>query len=632
MRGVLRFHPIPALLLVGALAITANAEDNCSNHRIAAGAIRTPGDIKAFVHCAYEFVQDVGTAEALRAFHEDDRWRHGPYYIFVNGVADSGADSVSYVQPPDRLREGRTWGPLVDEYGTDFAGEFKRVLSIGGAGWVYYSFVNPETGRKEPKASYAIKIDWNGNHAMIGAGIYMRDAPGTCYEDDVNAAALDAEPSVERLEEFVRCAALLLEAKGYFAMAELEGSSRWTHGSTYAFVLDMSGNVVLSGNKIRVNGNRIHEWGGKSTPEDQFGGRDLIGIGDTFGEALVYYRAINPATGARQRKVAMLKRVVAQGVPLLVGSGYYVPADHAAAATSCSDSYVTADSIRTRRDIQAFVECAAEYVMENGTTEASRAFIEDERWRLGPYYVFVDEIAEDWAQSLVHVFPPDRSREGRPWGGLVDNFGTDYFFELHRVMSIVDAGWLHYAFTNFATGREEPKSSYVKMVDWNGGSAVVGAGIYRRDLPGTCNAAEVNASVLDMDPTEENLKEFVRCTALELESMGLFAGPVLEHAPRWNSGSTYVFVIDPKTGVREFSGADGRSVGSARIPELLFNGRDLLAAGAAIGETVWYYRILNPASGEIETKVSFVKRVAVQGRPFLVGSGIYPGMPAVGSE
>ena len=623
----LRLLAIPALLFSVAIAVPAHAEISCSDHRIAASAIRTTSDIEAFVRCAYEFVQEVGTAEAHRAFHEDERWRQGPYYVFVDGIAESGEDSVAYVYPPNPSQEGLTWGPLVDDYGTDLVGEFNRLLKISPSGWTYYRFLNPATGAAEPKAAYVTEIDWNGNQASIGAGIYLRDVPGTCHEDDVNAAALDAEPSDDRLREFVRCAALLVESQGYFAMAELEGSARWTHGSTYAFVMDMMGNQVLSGNKIRVNGNRLHEWGGKSMPTDQFGGRDIVGVGDTFGEAPIFYRAINPMTGARQGKVGLLKRVVAQGVPLLVGAGYYVSPDRPVAATSCSDNYVTAGAIRTRRDMEAFVECAAEYVMENGTAEALRAFNEDARWRQGPYYIFVDGLAGDWSESIVHGFPPDPSREGHPWGSLVDNFGTDYYFELYRVMSVVDAGWLHYSFTNFASGREEPKSSYVKTIDWDGEPAAVGAGIYRRDLPGTCNSAEVNAAALDADPTDENLKEFVRCAAMTMESMGFFAGPVLERDSRWNSGSTYVFVLDPETGVREFSSNDGRSTGSAMIPERLFEGRDLLDVATTFGEAYWYYNKTNPVSGATAAKVSYLKRVVAQGVPLLVGSGIYTAGP-----
>ena len=322
-----------------------------------------------------------GTEEARRAFNEDERWRHGPTYVFVDGIAKSGEDSITHVYPPDPSREGSVWGTSIDGFGNDYFYELYRVMSIVDSGWIYYSFPNPATGRDLPKSSYVIEIDWNGDRAAIGAGVYALDLPGTCNAEEVNAADLESDPADGTLQAFVRCAAMMVESQGYFAKGEVEGSSRWSHGSSYVFVLDMMGNQVLTGNKIRVNGNALHEWGGKSMPTDQFGGRDIVGVGDTFGEAFIYYRALNPTTGANQWKVGILKRVVAQGVPLLVGAGYYVSPDLAVAETSCSDDYVTASAIRTRGDIQAFVQCAAEYVMEQGTEEARRAFHEDERWR-----------------------------------------------------------------------------------------------------------------------------------------------------------------------------------------------------------------------------------------------------------
>ena len=40
---------------------------------------------------------------------------------------------------------------------------------------------------------------------------------------------------------------------------------------------------------------------------------------------VLYYSTRNPATGMLQRKVTFVKRVVAYGLPILVGSGYYHP-------------------------------------------------------------------------------------------------------------------------------------------------------------------------------------------------------------------------------------------------------------------------------------------------------------------
>ena len=55
-----------------------------------------------------------------------------------------------------------------------------------------------------------------------------------------------------------------------------------------------------------------------------FGGRDVVSVGDAFGESFLYYSARDPSTGMTQRKVTFVKRVVAYGLAILVGSGYYL--------------------------------------------------------------------------------------------------------------------------------------------------------------------------------------------------------------------------------------------------------------------------------------------------------------------
>ncbi len=630
-----RFAP----LLVVVLSWTASASDGgattCSDHSIAASAVHTTSDVQAFVQCAAEYLMEHGTAEARRAFNEDERWSNGPMYVFVDGIAKSGEESIAYVFPPDPSLEDTLWGPTVDNFGNDLFYEIHRLMSIVDSGWTYSSFRNPETGRDEPKSSYVIEVDWDGQRAAIGAGIYSPDLPRTCNADEVNAAGLAAAPSEAKLQAFVRCAAMLVAEKGYFARSDLESGSRWRHGSSYVFVMDLAGNQLLTGNSVRLNGNALHEWGGKSRPTDQFGGRDMAAVGDAFGEALIYYQGRNPTTGAIRPKVGLLKRVVAHGVPVIVGAGYELASEPVVSETACDDNYVTARGIRTRRDVQAFVRCAAEYVEEHGAEEARRAFHDDDRWRHGPYYVFVDLIAQPRESPLSHiaVFPPNPSWESTSQT-LVDNFGTDYFDELHRVMTYGDSGWLHYAFTNFVTGRSEPKSSYVVEIDWEGHRAVVGTGIYLRDLPGTCDSSEVNAAGLAADPSDERLQEFVRCAAMEMESQGYFAKVTLASDPRWKRGSVYVFGLDTHGGAL-FGSDVGSGHAGMRASELspanneTFGGRDIVSAGDTFGETFWYYSALNPATDMLERKVTLVKRIMVQGLPVLVGAGYYPDHRAV---
>ena len=597
----------------------------CSDRNVAASAVRTQSDVRAFVECAGEYLAEHGTAEARRAFNEDARWKHGPTYVFVDGIAESGADSKTFVYPPNPAREGQVWGEAIDDFGNDLFYEIYRMTQAVDAGWVYYSFPNPATGKKSAKASYVIETDWDGEPAVIGAGIYSRDWPGTCYEDEVSAAALRTAPNAETLREFVRCAASVIEADGYFAKQEIEEDPRWTDGTHYLYVLDATGNQAMSGQQVRINGNAPDEWGRGGPGGDQFGGRDMVAMGDTFGESYLYYRSHNPRTGANEPKLGFLKRVVAQGVPLLVGAGHHIghPSE-AHAGPSCAENSVMAAAVRTQADIQAFVRCAAEYIEEHGEEEARRAFNEDSRWTSGPTYVFVDGLQPSGETALTHVFPPDPAREGSVWGTSIDTFGNDYFYELHRILSLVDQGWIYYAFNNPATERSQPKSSYVIEIEWNGDRAAVGAGIYGRDFPANCDPGEVNAADLAANPGDQRLQEFVRCATMEVESAGYFAGPVLSRDERWKQGPIYIFGVNVETGTIEFSGNRASLATSGRIPDLLFDGRDMIEAAALFGEAFWYYNFNNPATGRTEPKVAFVKLVRAQGVPLLVGSGYNP--------
>ena len=639
MKRIARFFLLFVLVLFGAVIGPASGASSCDDHRITASAVSTATDVQAFVRCAAAYLAEYGTAEARRAFHEDVRWKDGSVYVFVDGIAPSGEDSLVHVYPPDPSREGDVWGAFIDAFGNDYYAELNRMMAIVDEGWIYYSITNPSTGREEPKGSFVIEVDWNGQRAAVGAGIYAPDLPGTCSSDEVNAIALAAAPSEAKLQAFVRCAAMLLEEKGYGARSEFEDSSRWHQGSSYVFVMDMAGNQVLGGSGLRVNGRALHEFGGKSDPMDQFGGRDMVAVGDAFGEAFIYYHGLNPATGTSQPKVGLLKRVVSHGVPLVLGAGYELGPELVVSEPSCDENRVTARGIRTVRDLQAFVRCAAEYIELQGEEEAYRAFHNDERWRHDDdlYYVFVNFLAPTPERFIsgTAVFPPEPFREGAS-RELVDNFGTDYYYELHRVLRDVDEGWLHYAFTNFNAGRSEPKSSYVVEVDWNGRRAAVGAGIYLHDLPGTCPSgeAEVNAAALEADPNEQRLREFVRCAAHEMESQGYFAQATLASDPRWKSGSVYVFGLDTH-GSALFSGANALNGSNTALSELApgsderFGGRNSVGVVDEFGEAFLYYTARNPASTMTERKVTFVKRVMVEGLPLLVGAGYYPDYKAI---
>ena len=140
-------------------------------------------------------------------------------------------------------------------------------------------------------------------------------------------------------------------------------------------------------------------------------------------------------------------------------------------ALSCADNPIVASAVRTTKDVQAFVQCAYEFVQEMGFEEARRAFNEDERWKSGPIYVFVSEATPMSDQARLFVFPFNRSLEGSSLGLLIDAFGNDYYREQNRIVRNFGEGLLHYSFTNPVTGRDEPKVSYIKRIEWEGNLA-----------------------------------------------------------------------------------------------------------------------------------------------------------------
>ena len=310
---------IPLILLCAAPQAFGTDEPlSCADHSIVAHDVHTTEDVQAFVQCAYEFVQEVGFAQARRAFNEDARWKSGPIYVFVDEITSMTDTARAFIFPPNTAREGEPWGALIDVWGNDYYKEAYRLISNFGEGWIHYSFTNPATGRDEPKASYLKSIDWDGNPAAIGAGIYRRDLPGTCESEEVNATILDEHPSEGRLKEFVRCAAMELESMGYFGLASLSGDPRWRSYSIYLFGVDMYGNTLFTGNP--------YSWGAGMSPSELtlIAARDDVAVAEAFGETLLYYSAVNPSTGMPQRKVSFVKRVVSFGVPVLLGAGYYL--------------------------------------------------------------------------------------------------------------------------------------------------------------------------------------------------------------------------------------------------------------------------------------------------------------------
>ena len=117
---------------------------------------------------------------------------------------------------------------------------------------------------------------------------------------------------------------------------------------------------------------------------------------------------------------------------------------------------------------------------------------------------------------------------------------------------------------------------------------------------------------------------------MQMETQGAFAIQPLSTDPRWKNGSIYLFGVDTY-GYALFSGdpdSGQPGAGASELNDMMdgpFGGRDVVSAGDAFGETLLYYTARNPANGEMQHKVTFVKRAVAFGLPVLIGAGYYPG-------
>ena len=280
--------------------------------------------------------------------------------------------------------------------------------------WTIYRFTNPATGREEPKRSWAVARDG----LVFGSGYY----------NDVDAQVKDqVARAIERYEEV-----------GAAAFEEITSGGDYIDGEIYVFVGDSDGVILAHAANPDLVGQNLYDL------QDSTGAYIVRGILDaaTPDGAWTTYRFANPVTGQEEPKHTWA--VLNDG--LVFGSGHY---DNEAELAQ----ELVADAIdRYREEGPA----AFEEITASG------------RYASGEIYVYV--VGPD-GTSLAHAANPDLV--GQELSDLRDSAGL---FVTRGILDAAtpDGAWTIYRFTNPATGREQPKHSWV--VSHNG--LVFGAGYY----------------------------------------------------------------------------------------------------------------------------------------------------------
>lgn len=295
-----------AVLLV-ALAAPVFAQTPCDASGEPLDAIQTRHQIKRFVLCALGHVDAVGWNQAVQDFQTGSDWLDGSMYLFAGGI-----DGAVRFVAGSSIAPGTDLSNEQDSNGHYFVRDIMRVAGDYGEGYVYYRYLNRNSGEEEPKVSYVMALEVEGEQVYLGAGTYPLGAPGACPADRVRAESVATERGVE---QFVHCAAEHLRRAGLVAVTEFETDPRWLSGPTYLFLIDLETMVTISnagdpGLRGEFRGHTVQV-------------REMQRILRDYGEGYVYYDRRNPATDAIEPKASFVRRVSVDGYDYILGAGLY---------------------------------------------------------------------------------------------------------------------------------------------------------------------------------------------------------------------------------------------------------------------------------------------------------------------
>jgi len=138
------------------------------------------------------------------------------------------------------------------------------------------------------------------------------------------ASSQQAPPPSERAkqtEALINKAAALIDKNGKAAFAEFrKKDSEWFHDDTYLFSYDMNANVLLSPAFPKREGTNVH---GQKDAKGKLFHDEIIKTAETMGSGWVDYMFPKPGQTEPSQKWTYVKRVTIDGVPGLIGSGFY---------------------------------------------------------------------------------------------------------------------------------------------------------------------------------------------------------------------------------------------------------------------------------------------------------------------
>ncbi len=155
----------------------------------------------------------------------------------------------------------------------------------------------------------------------IFKGLCVSVALSAAGSPAVAQQAVPDSPQAKKIVTLVDKAAALVDKQGKAAFTEFrKQGSEWFTGETYLFAYDLKGNVLLNTAFPKREGTNIS--GGKDANGKSFQD-EIIKTAESKGSGWVDYMFPKPGQTQPSQKWTYVKRVNVDGVPGLIGAGFY---------------------------------------------------------------------------------------------------------------------------------------------------------------------------------------------------------------------------------------------------------------------------------------------------------------------
>jgi signal transduction histidine kinase len=400
------------------------------------------------------------------------------------------------------------------------------------------------------------------------------------------------------LVSLVNDAAELIRTKGEAAFPEFRvPGSRWRHGDTYVFVLDLEGLMLVHADATMQGRDQLDLTDINGKPIIR-GLIDAVTASPDKTDGWYHYQWPIPGELFPRWKSSYVRLVKApSGSSYVVGSGMY-------------------NDRMERAFVVDAVTDAVKRIEQLG--EAAFPLFRDPT---GPFlakdaYIFVDDM-----NGVELVNPAFPNIEGRNLSGLRDTQGKLVQQETLALVRTSGHGWIDVMWPRPGESVPTQKSTYVSAATVKGKTYVVGCGVYLADAP--------RAPRLEGKMSAPDLMALVRDAAALLEKDGEKAyAEFRKEGSRWFRDETYLFVFTME-GMRSFHAADPASEGRQAIAMKDAMGRPFVrmmvdAVTGPRGEGWVHYMHERPGEIFATWKSAFVKRVKFpSGKDHFVGCGIY---------